>query len=348
MSRVRRRGLRVAVLYNRDPGAAADVADVENAARDIEAALGDGGHRPRLWPVDPEGGARALLDEIDAIAEAGVDLVFNLCEAVAGKSVHEPLVPHLLELARLPYTGSGALGLGLALRKDRARVLLAGAGVPIAGGTSYAETPRRAPPLAFPLMVKLAGEDASVGIDSGSVVHDFAALARRVSELLARYPGPVLVEEFIPGREIYVSLVGAHPVALPPHEIDFSEMPAGCPPIVTYAGKWDPQHPESRGSQPVRARRLGTLGPLLTVIARRAFATLGLHDYARVDFRVDVAGRPYVIDVNPNCDLSAGAGMARAAGFAGWSHAELIDRICRSALLRAAPPIARRGARRRP
>jgi D-alanine-D-alanine ligase len=335
--------LRVAVLYNHDPGAPADVADVERAARDVATALEEGGHRGQLVAVDGEGGARALVKAIDALSSSRVDLVFNLCEAVGGKSAHEPLVPHLLELAGLTFTGSGPLGLGLALRKDRARLVLSGAAVPIPAGTQYDAVPRRAPPLVFPLFCKLAAEDASVGIDAGSVVHDLQSLARRVDSLLARYPGPVLVEEFIPGREIYVSLVGPGPKALPPHEIDFSGMPAECPAIVTYAGKWDPASPESIGSQPVRARKLGRLGPQLASIARRAFAALGLRDYARVDFRVDVAGRPFVIDVNPNCDLSAGAGMARAASFGGWSHAELVDRICRSAMLRS---IGRRGARR--
>jgi D-alanine-D-alanine ligase len=346
-SSTRPKGLRVAVLYNHDPDAPTDVADVAHAADDITTALREGGYRPTQVPVDGAAPLQALSKAIDALRRSRTELVFNLCEAVGGRSAHEPLVPHLLELAGLPYTGSSSLGLGLALRKDRARLVLAGAGVPIAAGTQYDAVPRRAPALVFPLFVKLAGEDASVGIDAGSVVHDFHALARRVESLLARYPGPVLVEEFIPGREIYVSLVGPGPIALPPHEIDFSGMPADVPPIVTYAGKWDPASPESLGSQPVRARRLGKLGPELAAIARRVFMALGLTDYARVDFRVDVAGRPYVIDVNPNCDLSAGAGMARAAGFGGWSHAELVDRICRSALLRSDRGVARRGPRRR-
>jgi D-alanine-D-alanine ligase len=332
------------VLFNRDPDAPADVADVAQAAVDVENSLRVAGYQARCVPLDGAAPLRAIVRGVEALRTARTDLVFNLCEAIGGRSAHEPLLPHLLELAGLPYTGSGPVGLGLALRKDRARLLLAGAGVPIPAGMQYDEVPRRAPPLTFPLFCKLAGEDASVGIDAGSVVHNFHALARRIDVLLARYSGPILVEEFIPGREIYVSLVGPGPFALPPHEIDFSAMPAECPPIVTYAGKWDPSSPESLGSQPVRARRLGRLGPELAAIARRAFSALDLSDYARVDFRVDVAGRPFVIDVNPNCDLSTGAGMARAAAFAGWSHAQLVDRICRSALARARR--TRRGPRR--
>ena len=342
--RARTPALRVAVLHNRDAGAPTDVADVEHAADDVERALDAAGHTAVRVPVDGGAPLTALPKALAAMRAARVELVFNLCEAVGGQSRHEPLVPHLLELVGLPYTGSPPLGLALALRKDRARLLLVGAGVPVPAGTAYDAPPRRAPPLTFPLMVKLAGEDASVGIDGGSVVHDLAGLARRVAALLGRYPGPVLVEEFVPGREIYVSLVGAVPTALPAHEIDFSEMPTGAPAIVTYAGKWDPASPDFGGSRSVRARRLGSLAAVLPAIAQRAERALGLRDYARVDFRVDVAGRPYVIDVNPNCDLSAGAGIARAAGFAGWTHADLIDEICRAAWVRAVPrrPRARR------
>ena len=213
-------------------------------------------------------------------------------------------------------------------------MVLAGAGVPIAAGVCYETPPRRAPPLQFPLIVKLAGEDASTGIDRGSVVQDFAALKRRVEALLARHPGPILVEEFIAGREIYVSLVGATPTALPLHEIDFTAMPASCPPIVTYVGKWNPGSPEDLGSRSVRATKLGSLAEALPQLATRAFRALDLRDYARVDFRVDGHGVPHVIDVNPNCDLSAGAGMARAAGFARWTHTQLVDKICQSAMMR--------------
>jgi D-alanine-D-alanine ligase len=322
------------VLHNRDARAPADVADVEHAADDVLDALADAGHDARRFPVEAHEPIAALAGAIDAMRAADIDLVFNLCESVGGRTRHEPVVPHLLELAGMPYTGSGPLGLGLALRKDRARVVLAGAGVPIAAGVVYEAPPRRAPPLAFPLIAKLAAEDASTGIDRGSVVHDLATLTRRVAVLLARFPGPVLVEEFIAGREIYVSLVGGAPTVLPPHEIDFAKMPADCPAIVTYAGKWEPGSVEDLGSRPTRATKLGPLATVLPQLAVRAFRALDLRDYARVDFRVDVHGVPHVIDVNPNCDLSAGAGIARAAGFARWTHTQLIDKICQSAWAR--------------
>ncbi len=327
--RSRSKPRRVAVLYNHDVGARADVADVAQAAVDVEGALRELGHEPHRLPVGGPAPVQTLVAAIARLREQDTDLVFNLCEAVGGQAQHEPLVPHLLELAGLPYTGSGPLALGLALRKDRARVQLGAAGVPIAGGVVYEAMPQRPPPLRFPLIAKLAGEDASLGIDCGSVVRDFPSLRKQVRRLLDAHPGPVLVEEFIAGREIYVSLVGGK--ALPPHEIDFSAMPADCPPIVTYDAKWKPGSNEDLGSRPTRAEKLEGLAELLPALAQRAFFALGLADYARIDFRVDTVGHPYVIDVNPNCDLSAGAGVARAAGYAGWTYPQLIAGVCDAA-----------------
>ena len=324
--------LRVAVLYNHDEGARTDIADVAAAAVDVAGALRELGHETELAPIGGPAPVQALVARIARMRDAEIDLVFNLCEAVAGQSKHEPLVPHLLSLAGLPHTGSGPLSLGLALRKDRARVLLGAAGVPIASGVTLGAIPTRSPPLRYPLIAKLANEDASVGIDRGSVATDFTALKQQVKKLLAKYPGPVLVEEFIAGREIYVSIVGD--TALPPHEIDFSAMPKECPPIVTFDAKWKPGSAEDLGSRPTRAENLHELAELLPAIAMRAFHALELSDYARIDFRVNDAGHPYVIDVNPNCDLSESAGMARAARYASWSYPRLIGEICNAAWAR--------------
>src|SRR5207245_898420 len=121
--------------------------------------------------------------------------------------------------------------------------------------------------------------------------------------------------------------------ALPMHEIDFSAMPADKPRIVTYDAKWDPRSDEWAGTRSVRALPVtAEVRAACETAARGAFAALGLSGYARVDLRLDRDGTPYVIDVNPNCDLSDGAGVSRAASFGGISYAALIGRICDAAL----------------
>jgi D-alanine-D-alanine ligase len=342
--------LRVVVIHNRDFDlsdvcdlAVASRADVENAARDVSGALRSRGHEVALEVVAGQGGARAesLGRVVDRIAARRPDLVFNLCESLGGDSRHEIVLPALLDLAGLPYTGSGPLALGLALRKDRCKHLLRVHGVPTPPGITIARVGELLAPelttLGYPLIVKPTREDASVGIDRFSVVHDGAQLRKKVVDLLERFRQPILVERFIPGREIYVSLLGNDPVApVGMHEIDFSTLPRDLPRIVSYRGKWQTASAEYRGTRPVRAEGLSHAErAALESAACAAFAALGLCDYARVDIRLAEDGTPYVIDVNPNCDLSDGAGVSRAAGFSGVGYAELIERICHTALARA-------------
>jgi D-alanine-D-alanine ligase len=191
--------------------------------------------------------------------------------------------------------------------------------------------------LPFPLIVKPTCEDASVGISSTSVVHDSDSLTSAVERVLREHAQPALVEQFIDGREVYVSLLGNHPpAALPFHEIDFSDLPDGLPKIVTYAGKWDSDSPEFHGTRPVRCDLDEPTRARVEHVARAAFRALDLRDYARVDVRLARDGTPFVIDVNPNCDLSDGAGFSRAAGFAGLDHPALVEQVCLSALERHA------------
>jgi D-alanine-D-alanine ligase len=336
-----RRGC-ILVLHNRDFAAADDPefasrADVENAARDIVRALVERGHAAELLPVptDPLA-APSLMAEIVRRAPS---LVFNLCESLAGDARHEVVFPSLFELAGVAYTGSGPLALGTALRKDRTKAILRACGVPTpAAAVSVDGTvPRDVPP--FPLIIKPAREDASTGIWLRSVVATVAELRARVAEVWARYRQPVLIEQFVDGRELYVSLLGngAALTALPMHEVDFGAMPAGAPHIVTYDGKWDPSSQEYKGTRSVRAEVTAALRDRCAAAARAAFEALELRDYARVDLRVAADGTPYVIDVNPNCDLSDGAGVCRAASFGGLSYPDLIERVVASAAARYVP-----------
>jgi D-alanine-D-alanine ligase len=333
------RRLCILVLHNRDFAAADDPefasrADVENAARDVARALASRGHEVETLPVpcDP---LDAVALVADVVARAP-DLVFNLCESLGGDARHEAVLPSLFELAGVRYTGSGPLALGTALRKDRTKALLRALAVPTprAAVSVDGTLPAGLPPL--PCIVKPAREDASTGIWLKSVVKTPRELAARVAEVHARYRQPVLVEEFIDGRELYVSLVGNGDAltALPMHEVDFSAMPAGAPHIVTYAGKWEPSSQEYKGTRSVRAEVSDDVAARCAAAARAAFFALELSDYARVDLRLAADGTPYVIDVNPNCDLSDGAGVCRAASFGGLAYPDLIERVVAAAMAR--------------
>jgi D-alanine-D-alanine ligase len=195
----------------------------------------------------------------------------------------------------------------------------------------------------FPLIVKPAREDASVGISSESVVRDRDALASRVKHVLSHYRQPALVERYVEGREIYVSMLGqptGAPQIFPFYEIDFSLMPADRPRIVSFEGKWVEGSAEFVGTKPVPCVGLGPeLESRIRQIAVSAFDALEVRDYARLDVRLPEsgpdAGIPFVIDVNPNCDLSSGGGgYAKAAAAAGLRYDEVVRRIIELALLR--------------
>jgi D-alanine-D-alanine ligase len=207
--------------------------------------------------------------------------------------------------------------------------------------------------LPFPLIVKPVREDGSTGITSRSVVHDESSLRDRVAEVVATFHQPCLVEQFIEGRELNVALFG-FPTArvLPLQEIDFSLLPAHEPKIVSYAAKWEEGSVADRGTRPVLHPQLPVaIAARVRRIAVEAFRALGMRDYGRVDVRLNSAGIPFVVDVNPNCDLSRHAGMARAAAAVGIDYASLARLLVRYALRRrraaaTAVPLARRTAMR--
>lgn len=334
--------LGIAVLYNTDyehiAGAGTDAIAVRAAAESVRDGLRAAGHRAELlgmWGKD-------VAEVVTTLERERPDLVFNLCESLNGIARNEIAVPALLDLLALPYTGGDAMALGLALHKPRTKDVLIGRGIttpPYRVIANEADLLRvTAEPLDYPWFVKLANEDASVGITEHNVVHDGAALATRARQLLAEFNEPLLIERYVPGREVNVTLLGSGPdvIILPLHEIDFAAMPAGRPHIISYAGKWDEQHVDYAGTKPVPLRGGdAALAARIEATARAAWEAIGLRDYGRVDLRIDDAGTPWVIDVNPNCDISPDAGVHRAAMVHGWDYPTLIGRIAELAYARA-------------
>jgi D-alanine-D-alanine ligase len=332
---------RIVVIYNRDfEGAEADPEnkareDVKGVAEDVLRVLNEDG-----FEASGLGVTNDVCATMAKLGDLNPDVVFNLCESIHGDNRFEALMPLLLDLAEIPFTGSCSFGLSLALRKEKVKDVLRGCNVPVARGglvNSVVECASLA--LSFPAIVKPAREDASVGISSASVVFNQADLEQRVAHVLETYRQPALAEEFIEGREVYVSVlgcVGGEPQVFPFFEIDFSDLPADLPKIVSFEGKWVEDSVEYKGTKPVRCEGLSDeTRALIAKTALTAFHAVGLRDYGRVDIRLSANGVPYVIDVNPNCDLSELAGgYSRAARAAGLTYRELILRIVSLALAR--------------
>lgn len=282
--------------------------------------------------------ARDLPDIRRMLADDRPRVVFNLVESLKGREGWEPAVAALLERSGVAFTGSTAMVLRTCLDKDMSTQVLRRAGVPVP--RSEVRTPANAAlPFPFPAFVKPRRTDGSVGIDAGSVVHDAVALTARVQHLCDTFGGETIVQEYLPGKEINVAVLGdTELTALWPAEIDFTGFPKDLPPIVTYRAKWDEDSPEFTGSTSVRARLDPALERRVTHVALHAFSALGLRDYGRVDMRLDAHGIPRVIEVNPNSDLAEGFGIAHQAARQGILYPELIARLAGLALARIQRP----------
>ncbi len=318
--------MHIALLHNidhthldDDPGREARE-DVVRVAAALASSLTGGKRSVELVPVEQD-----LFRLYETFSRRRPDVVINLCESLAADSRGEMLIPAVLELMRLPYTGSSALSLALALHKNKAKEILRARGVP----TPDFYVIERVEDLLqvnlpFPLIVKPAREDASMGIDFDSVVYDQVALGKAVAKVLRTFRQPALVEQFIAGREIYVPLLGnSTRRSLPLTEIIFGEAFAQKPNILSYVAKWDETSPECIDSGSTLAQLPAELEARCVSVALAAFDALECRDYGRVDLRVDASGQPFVIDINPNCDLHPQAGFAKAAAAAGIGYTDL-------------------------
>lgn len=306
------------------------VAAAVGMADAIERSLRARGHRvERAVAADPAW-------TLEQLRWTEPDVVFHLAESVDGDARDEARVAALCEWARLAHTGSPPIALAIALEKPLARALLRSKGVPIPRGFVMEKADGPLPDLGVGKrwIVKPSREDASHGVSAESVVIGEDALRARVAWLVESYAQPALVEEFVDGRELNVSILGtgADARALPLAEIDFSTFPKDRPRIVTYAAKWLEDSAEYKGSPSVPATRLS---PAIERAAREAalaaYHEIGLAGYGRVDLRVCAQRGPVVIDVNPNPDLSPDAGLSKTAARAEITHEELVERIVEDA-----------------
>ncbi len=335
-------GQRVLVLYN-EPVLSASHPDAasEHEVLDTAQFVGETLHRAgydavRLAVSKDPGPLLAALQDLRP------DAVFNLFEGTADHGNTEAYVAGLLEWMGVPFTGCPSQALLLARSKNLSKLLFQGAGLPTAEFFVVEDLPVPPCRLGWPVIIKPALEDASVGVDQGSVVTDPDRLQERVAYLLETYGPPVLVERYIPGRELNVALVEAPDLrTLPISEIMFARRGDGSWPIVTYDAKWKPGSPDYEATPPRYPAEVNAkLAERLVTIARQAFRLLGCRDYARADFRVSPQGRPYLLEVNPNPDFSPTAGLAGGLASAGIGHDQFTLTLVQSALGRAKRPDA--------
>jgi D-alanine-D-alanine ligase len=332
--------MRVALLHS----ANALEPPVDPVIEQLSGALETLGHEVKRIAADAD-----VVPVVNALRKLQPELVFNIAESFADKSALESNVAALLNLADLRYTGSSPAGLLLAGDKSLTKMVLRFHDILTPEfATLYRGALESAGDLAFPVIVKPPQEDASIGITSASVVHDLKELLERIDSLQSEFSSPVLVEQFVEGREFYVGVLGnLHAEALPVMELDFSGLPVGAPRIASWEAKWGADgtgtaaeaegSAEFAGTKAVFPRGLDEkLCERMKKVAVSAFEALRLRDYARIDLRVTPDEEIHVIEVNPNCYLEQDAEFARAARKAGMSYHALIGRVVELALARYA------------
>ena len=303
-------------------GAKPDVLILE-AVEAVEDAIADWGHDHVRVPVNPDG------RWVERVRRARFDLVFNLCEGIDGVAAFEPMVISVLELFGIPYTGNSSTTAAICLRKNVVNALLDRAGLPVPRW-ALARRGEDVASVEYPAICKPAAEDASIGIEQRSVVRSTRALKARLAAMHDRWE-EILVQRYIDGREVNVGIIGDE--VLPIAEINFGGMPHGMWRIVSYRSKWVTGSDEDLGAMPSCPADLPPeLTRELERIALDAWRAVGGQGYGRADFRIDGTGRPWLLEVNPNPDISPGAGLARMAGVAGMTYNALVRRVCEVAL----------------
>ncbi len=298
------------------------------------------------YPVTRLGVSDDSAALLAGLREHKPDVVFNLYEGTAKYGNTEAYVAGLLEWLGIPFTGSPSQALWLARSKPLTKHLLAGAGISTSAFFVIDQLPVPRCTIDWPVIVKPGREDASVGIDQQSVVTSQKQLEDRVEYILNRYGAPVLVEQFIGGREFNVGLIELPDLqVLPFSEIMFIDKTPGYWPLVTFDAKWKPGTRDFQATPPVNPAEVDPdLREWVETIAIRSYQLVGCRDYARVDVRVDEKGRPYVLEVNPNPCISPLAGFAEALKSAKIPHAQFVVELVRMALQRGGTTVPGSGS----
>ena len=337
--------LKIIVLYDRvlvdedDEAAGASekspivrTLDKKEVEEEVAEAVTKLGHDAVLYELD------GTLKSLFGLAKIDCDLVFNLAESFADDDTADFKIAGFLELLGKKYTGTGTHGLMLAQDKAVAKKIFAFHGIhtPVFA-KSFRGRLDFSHDLHFPVIVKPAREDGSIGIEFSAVVNSIKELMERMDWLHAHFDSPVLIEEYIEGREMYVGVLGNDkPEALPVIELDLSKLPEGTPRIAGAEVKW------GKGTKAYRDTKSAVATDLpdeavtsLQQTAVAAYQALELRDYGRVDMRLQPDGRVQVIEVNPNPWLSSRAEFAMAARKSGRTYPQLVEEIIDLATARA-------------
>lgn len=276
----------------------------------------------------------ADADAFELLRRTRPAMVFNIAEGQYGVS-REAQIPAMLEMLNIPYTGSDALTLGICLDKSRAKEILSHYSIPTPKFYVIASVDELATVhMPLPCMVKPLYEGSSKGIFNASLVRTSAELTEQVERITTTYHQPALIEEFLPGREFTVAMLGngADLQVLPIVEILFDSLPKGVNPIYSFEAKWIwDQSDDPLDIFKCPAQVSSTLQTAIEKICRDTYRVLRCRDWSRIDVRLDAAGEPHIIEVNPLPGIlpnpEENSCYPKAARAAGMSYQQLLNNV---------------------
>ncbi|MCK5708504.1 MAG: ATP-grasp domain-containing protein [Candidatus Aureabacteria bacterium] len=304
-----------------------------NTERDVYNALLDNGHTVRLLGINND--IKIFLEEIK---NNKPDVIFNLVEVFDGKSHLDKNFVSLLEMINIPFTGSSAGGLLICNDKAMSKKILSYHKIKVPHFMTFYRKRKVwfSKRLRLPLVVKPLCEEASRGISLGSIVDDEKSMIDRVMFIHKNMQMDAIVEEYIEGRELYISVIGNKKIkALPPREVKFGNVPDDEPRIATYKAKWDEKYRKRWDIKNTFARNLANgMDKKMFDMCKRAYRALNMRCYARFDIRVTNNERMFIFEANANPCLAKNDEVAQSAEKAGISYNELIQKILRLAFKR--------------
>ena len=297
-----------------------------NTEYDVKTALLKLGHEVRVIGVWDE-----LTPIRKIIEEWKPHICFNLLEDFAGNSALDYYVVSYLEMLKVPYTGCNPRGLLLGRDKALSKKILTyhRIAVPDFIVLPYHQKIGRLRKLPYPMFIKSLIEEGSVGIAQASYVENEEQLRERVAKLHEMTKGDVIAEQYIDGREFYVTILGNQRLEVfPIRELVFDKVPEGQPKVATYKVKWDDDYRERWGIDYVHARPMPAgMHDKIVRLCKRIYRTLDLSGYARIDLRVDTKGDSYVLEANPNPAVARNDECAASAEKAGLKYEDFIQRL---------------------
>ncbi len=305
---------------------------VEEVAHEVLKIVRELDYRVTLLPL-----YISIEGFVQRLKKVKPDVIINLCEGFKGLPKFEANVAGIFETMGIRFTGNSSRTLALCQDKFKTKAVMNAFDLPTADSLLVTE-PDQVIDFPFPLIVKPNAEDASLGIFPKSVFYEKDGLLDYVHKMLKTYAGPVLVESYISGREFNVAVLDIEkPVALPVSEIDFSTMPQDKPNICSYEAKWYKSHRLFKATVPVCPAHIeDSVREKLQSMSVGTFKAMECRDYVRVDFRMSHEGEIFILEVNPNPDVSRDAGYARGLAAANIDYVDFWNRLIVKSLNRKA------------